>query len=163
MFHSKPSRLPSHQHGTVVIEFLLHIAFIAFMTAMLLQIGRTFVLFNVTLSTVYSATMHVATMPEAELLDPLVAKPSTEQIVARMRVGGAIDVSDNSFVPVFSCTPNPSAPCIGTNKPTQVHVRVTHLQRDTIFPNFTTDVDHQIDELMISYRARIPRVGFVKL
>jgi hypothetical protein len=163
MFHSKALKLPRRQDGTVAIEFVVHVSIIAFMMAMLLQVGRTFVLYNVTVSAVYSATMHVATMPESELLNPLMAKPNAALIVEKMRQGGAINISDNSFTPVFSCTPNPSAPCIGSTKPTQVHVRITHLQRDTIFQNFTVDVDHQIYELMISYRARIPRVGFVKL
>jgi hypothetical protein len=163
MFHSKALKLSRHQRGTVAIEFVVHVSIIAFMMGMLLQVGRTFILYNVTLSAVYSATMHVATMPEAELLNPLLAKPSASLIVEKMRQAGAIDISDHSYTPVFSCTPNPSAPCIGSTKPTQVHVRITHLARDTIFQNFTTDVDHQIHELMITYRARIPRVGFVKL
>jgi hypothetical protein len=163
MFHFKPLKLQGRQGGTVLIEVLLHVGLIVFMTALLLQVGRTFVLFNVTASAAYSAAMHLATMPEAELLDPLVAKPNAVQILTRMRNGAGIDVSLYPFSPTFSCTPNPSAPCLGNVKPTQVHVRVTHTQKDTIFPAFTEDVDHQINELEISYRARIPRVGFYKL
>jgi hypothetical protein len=163
MIPAKLSHLPRRQDGVVAIEFFTYVAVTALMMAMLLQVGRTMVLYNVTVSAAYSAAMHVATMPQAELINSLVAKPSTQALVEKMRVGGAIDISNNSFAPFFSCTPSASAPCTGTTIPTQVHVRVEHIQRDTIFPIFTGDVDNQIDSLFIRYRARIPRVGFVKL
>lgn len=161
MFHSQPLNLPRRQDGVAAVEFAIIVWSIALMMALLLQVGRTCLLYNVSVSAAYSATMHVATMPNAELLNSSVARPSTLAIVEKMRQGGAIDVSDNTFNATFTCTPNTAAPCYGSTLPTQVHVRIEHIQRDAIFPAFTTDIDYQIDSIFIRYRARIPRVGFV--
>ncbi len=161
MFHSKALKLPQRQDGVAAIEFAFIVSSLAFMMAMLLQLGRTFVLYNVSVSAAYSATMHVATMPQSELLNSQVAKPSTQAIVEKMRQGGAIDVSDNPFSMLVTCTPGASAPCGGSTMPSQVHVRIEHIQRDTIFTLLTSDVSQQIDSLFVRYRARIPRVGFV--
>jgi hypothetical protein len=163
MFPFRPGKLPLRQDGSITIEFLITIGLVVSVAAMLLQIGRTYVLYNVSVSAAYSAAMHMATMPEIELLDPAFAKPSAEQIVSRMRTGGGIDVSVNPMLTFVSCTPNTSAPCAGSVRPTQVHMRVMHIQEDTIFSIFTGNVDNQINQLVISYRARIPRVGFVTL
>ncbi len=163
MRHLRSLRTPRRQDGAIYIEFLIHIAIIVGMTALLLQLGRTFALYNVSFSASYSAAMHVATMPEAELLNALVAKPSTDQILTRMRDGGAIDVSEYPFFTMIVCFPNPSAPCAGTTRPTQIQVRVTHIHQDDIFPIFTGYTDPDMNHLFIAARARIPRVGFVSL
>ncbi len=163
MFRFQALKLPQRQDGVVIIEFAIIAMVIALMMALSLHLGRTIVLYNVTVSAAYSAAMHLATMPNAELTNAAAAKASAQALVEKMRLGGAIDISTNSFAPFISCTPSISAPCAGTALPSQVHVSISHIQRDEIFPIFTGDVNQPINELFIKYRARIPRVGFVQL
>ncbi len=162
MFIVTQCKSRQRQAGAVLVEFAIQVMLLVTLMAMALQVGRALTTYNVIMSSSYSATMYLATMPDAELLNGPAARATATQIVTRMRTAGAIDVSTYPVDVAITCTNSLAAPCGGSGKATQVHVRVTHFLQDFLMPFFTQgDVDNQIDQIPLRSRVRIPRVGFV--
>lgn len=151
------------QAGVVAVEFALSVMVQVALLGIVLQTGRTLLMYHAVLTATHSAVFYLATAPNSELIAGSQAKAKAKALAVRVAEGSATDTHYDPVLLNYSCAPNNTkAPCTGTGMPTSLSVTLSQDLNDGLFPGFTFNAPGiNIVNMQVKSFVTLPRVGFM--
>ncbi len=150
------------QTGVVLVEFALYLELLLFVMAIVLQVGRTALMYHTVVSANHSAVFYLVTAPDSEIASYSQAKARANLIATKIAKGSAMSMPSGPLPLNFSCSPsNLRAPCNGGSAASTVTGYLSNDLWDTLLGMYTFQDGINILKLTSSSTVVMTRIGFM--